>query len=209
MGKKKGGVRVKQLGSKQPNISMMNPLDDLQIPADQMVHLPPSPDRSYKVFWPIHETFSMDTDGFQVIYPSYLDSRKTIKLGRRIGAEKAVDCPTVLDVSQGLQSMQIRHVLQPYKGYSRDISCQWENPGRVLVDVSNWKKRDLLLELASRVPTLPDRLVRVERESIERQRAEKERAEAEAAANASMAPKKAAITVAGNSKKKGKKSRKK
>ena len=206
MGKKKGGVRIKQVGPKQPTLPT-NPLDDLQIPPDEVVHLPPPPDRNYKVFWPIHETFTMDTTGFQVIYPSYLDSTKTVKRGRRIGAEKAVDVPTVLDLSQVLQSLQVRHVIQPYKGYSRDITCQWENPGRVLVDVSNYKKRELLYELASKVPSLPDRISRLEREKEEREKAEKERAEAAAAA-AKASPKKA-ITVASGSKKKGKKGKKK
>lgn len=207
MGKKKGGVRIKQVGPKQP-VMPVNPMEALQIPPDEMVHLPPPPDRTYKVFWPIHETFTMDTTGFQVIYPSYLDSTKTVKKGRRIGMEKAVDTPSVLDMSQVLQSMQIRHVLQPYKGYSRDITCQWDNPGRVLVDVSNYKKKELLLEIASRVPSLPDRIARLERQKLEREKEEKERAEAAAAA-ARAQPKKAIASGKVSNKKKGKKGKKK
>ena len=202
---KKGGVRIKQVGPRQPAMPMINPMEDLQIPADEMVHLPPPPDRSYKVFWPIQETFSMDTAGFQVIYPSYMDSSKTAKQGRRIGTEKAVDLPTVLDISQALQSMQVRHVLQPYKGYSRDISCQWDNPGRVLVDVSNYKKRELLYELAARVPTLPDRIARLERENLEREKAVKVREEAIAAEKKKASPKKAITSGGSSNKKKGKK----
>lgn len=198
---KKGAVRIKQIGPKQPMMPV-NPMDALQIPAEEMVHLPPTPDRSYKIFWPIHETFSMDTSGFQVIYPSYLDSTKTITKGRRISTEKAVERPTVMDLSQALQSMQIRHVLQPYKGYSRDITCQWENPGRVLVDVSRFKKKELITEIATRLSSLPDRLVRLERERIER---EKEQAIATAAAE-KVEPKKQSVT---GSKKKGKKGSKK
>src|SRR6056300_552932 len=103
MGKKKGGgVRVKQVGPKQAPQMPLNPMEALQIPADEMVHLPPPPDRSYKVYWPIQETFSMDTSSFQVIYPSYLDSTKTIKQGRRLPKEKAIETPTVSDVSQAL-----------------------------------------------------------------------------------------------------------
>lgn len=201
MGKKKGGVRIKQVGTKAPAMPL-NPMEALQIPEDEMVQLPPTPDRSYRIFWPIQESFSMDTTGFQVIYPSYLDSTKSIKQGRRIGMEIAVETPSVMDLSQALQSLQIRHVLQPYKGYSRDVSCQWENPGRVLVDVSNRTKKGIMIQLAERLPHLPDRIARIERLKIEQQREEEQRAETVAEREASS---KSVVA----SKKKGKKGKKK
>lgn len=54
MGKKGGnrGVRIKQVGPKMPK-NMMNPMDALAIPPEEMIHLPPPPDRSYQIFWPI------------------------------------------------------------------------------------------------------------------------------------------------------------
>ena len=76
----------------------------------------------------------MQPDDFMVIYPSYLDSTKTLKQGRRIGKENAVDTPTVSDISQALQQLGLRHVLQPHKGYSRDATTLWDNPGRVRVE---------------------------------------------------------------------------
>ena len=113
------------------------------------------------------ESFSMDPTNFFVIYPSYLDSSKTIKQGRRIGAEKAVDTPTVQDISEALASMSIRHVSQPHKGYSRDATTLWDNPGRVRVDPSVlegdlYTKRSLMVELASIVRELPSRTRRLE-----------------------------------------------
>ena len=110
----------------------------------------------------------MDPTNYKCIYPSYLDSTKTIKEGRRIAAEKAVDTPTVSDISQALQQLNIRHVLQPHKGYSRDITCLWDNPGRVRYEVpvvSEYvTKNQLLVEIASRIPTLPARIQRLEQE---------------------------------------------
>lgn len=194
-------MRIKQVGPKGPAMPL-NPMDALQIPEDEMVQLPPAPDRSYRIFWPIQETFSMDTTGFQVIYPSYLDSKKTIKQGRRIGTERAVETPSVMDLSQALQSMQIRHVLQPYKGYSRDIACQWENPGRVLVDVSNQTKKELMIKLAEKLPHLSDRIARIERLKVEQQKEEEERAETMAEREANS---KSIVAL----KKKGKKGKKK
>lgn len=203
MGKKKGGVRVKQVGPKAP---MGNPLEALaDFPTDE-IHLPPTPDRKYQVIWPIQETFSMDTTGFQVIYPSYVDKNVSIRKGRRVSQELAVPKPTVTDLSQALQQMNARHVLQPYKGYSRDTMLLWDNPGRVLVDVSNQTKKEFMKELCQRIPDLPDRQTRLEREAAEKAEEEKQLAEAAAAA---AAAKKAPTTTASGSKKKGKKGKRK
>jgi signal recognition particle subunit SRP19 len=110
----------------------------------------------------------MDPTGFQCIYPSYLDSTKAVGQGRRIGAEKAVPAPTVSDISQALQSLNIRHVLQPNKGYSRDIETLWDNPGRIMFEANeNYTKRQLLAEIASKVETLPARIQRLEQEKIQ------------------------------------------
>jgi signal recognition particle subunit SEC65 len=218
MGKKGGGVRIKQLGPKMPPASaFVNPMEELQIPAEDMVHLPPQPDRKYQIFWPLHETFRMQTDGFQIIYPNYIDSTKSGRHGRRIGRERAVPTPTVSDLSQVLQQLNVRHVTQPYRGYSPDGACQWDNPGRVLVDVTNYTKRQLMLHMAERIPNLPDRKARLAREAAENERLAREREERLAAAAAGTGPsskatiassKKASVPVGGNKKKAGKKGKK-
>eukprot|EP00536_Pseudo-nitzschia_multiseries_P003909 jgi/Psemu1/158974/gw1.62.106.1 len=179
MGKKKGGgmVRVKQTGPTKAQRDMMkqmasgNPMEEFMIPPEDMVNLPPTPDRNFQMFWPLQESFTMDPTGFFVIYPSYLDSSKTIKQGRRIGADKAVDTPTVQDISDALASLTIRHVQQPHKGYSRDPTTLWDNPGRVKVDpavlgdgggMEGYTKRSLMVELASIIAELPSRARRLE-----------------------------------------------
>lgn len=55
MGKKGGGVRVKTLGPKGGAAKMVNPMEDLMVPPEDMVRLPPPPDRAYQIFWPIRE----------------------------------------------------------------------------------------------------------------------------------------------------------
>jgi signal recognition particle subunit SRP19 len=209
---KKNAVRIKQVGPKHKAMpdALVNPMEALQIPENEMVHIPPPVDRKYQIFWPIFESLTMETTGFQVIYPSYMDSTKTIKQGRRIAADLAVERPTVTDLSQALQQLQVRHVIQPYKGYSRDITCQWENPGRILFDVKTYTKKELLVELAKRIPDLPARNYRLQQEVIEQKRLQEEMAAAQAseAANAKEKSKTVSVTV-GSTKKKGKKGKKK
>jgi signal recognition particle subunit SRP19 len=155
------------------------------------------------------ETFSMDPSNFQCIYPSYLDSTKTVSKGRRIASEKAVPVPTVSDISQALQSLNIRHVLQPHKGYSRDIESLWDNPGRIMYEPDDvYTKRELIVEVASKVEALPSRIQRLEQEKIQ---AEIEKKNAEEATQRERQAKKQQKQLqqqsSKSSKKKGKKRR--
>lgn len=214
MGKKGGGrVRIKQMGPKgvgNPS-SLLPTMDDLAIPNEEMINLPPPPDRSYQIFWPIHETFTMkidDHNNFRIIYPSYIDSNKTCQQGRKLSKSKSINTPTVTDMSQALQSLQVRHVIQPYKGYSRDITCLWDNPGRIIVDVSQYSKTTLMEKIAERIPYLPARKLRLEQQAAMAEKAKEEmKIEQEKAGDSSsLAAGKATMT--GN-KKKGKKGKRK
>jgi signal recognition particle subunit SRP19 len=102
MGKKKGGVRVKQVGPKQPAMPL-NPMEGLAIPPEEMIHLPPKPDTNISHVWPMSETFSLNFKQFSAIYPNYLDATKSVKRGRRISAEQAVAHPSVQDIGEALQ----------------------------------------------------------------------------------------------------------
>lgn len=113
--------------------------------------------------------------------------------------------------------MGIRHVVQPYKGYSRDVESQWDNLGRVLVDMeqpipeiydadddnimddAKQSKKKLLKEIAKLVPSLPSRIQRLEKEKKELE----EQQQKEAAAH-KVASQKASSSA---KKKKGKKRR--
>ena len=64
-----------------------------------------------------------------------------MKEGRRISKEDAVDTPSIQDISEVLQSMNVRHAIQPYKGYSRDEESRWFNQGRILYDLEQMEER--------------------------------------------------------------------
>ena len=132
----------------------------------------------------VAESFSMDASSFVVIYPSYLDSTKSVSKGRRIAKDAAVPVPTVSDMTSVLQQLGVRHVVQPYKGYSRDITTLWDNPGRVKVELlkttdETQSKKTLILEMAKRIPALPARIQRLEQARLEAEElAKKEEQEA-------------------------------
>ena len=218
MGKKASGVRIKQVGGMKPPskaalASMMQQppkLEDFMVPPEEQISLPPPMNKKYQMFYPIHETFTMQTDTFQIIYPSYIDPTKTIQQGRRVplhlmmstgstaptGTSKVVNrnttddmipemnhaddldgdtendivvSPTIQEISQVLQALNIRHVIQPYRCYSR---CDpYENPGRCLVDIKTHYKNkyELLVVVAKDIQQLPSRPARMEQERIRQQ----------------------------------------
>lgn len=86
----------------------------------------------------------MTYDKFNTIYPNYIDSNKSTKLGRRIAVKDAVPEPTIQDIHEALASLNIRHVIQPHKGYSRDATARWFNNGRVLVDLKGAAEKGVL-----------------------------------------------------------------
>ncbi len=52
----KSRVRIKQVGGGGPKMPI-NPLADLVVPQDEMIHLPPKPDsNSGFIIWPMGET---------------------------------------------------------------------------------------------------------------------------------------------------------
>ena len=230
MGKKGGGrVRVKQLGPKAPT-GGLNPLADLAIPPEEMICLPPKMDSSINHFFPMNETFSMQFKHFPCIWPTYIDKSKTGKEGRRIGKEHAVEGPSVHEISEVLQSVGVRHVIQPYKGYSRDTESRWYNQGRILYDLEqlnskgaleevvvevgdvpnleaeNMTQKQVWKEIAKRIPFMPGRIRRLAEEKRAEEEAKKKAREAKIlAANAAKANK--AKASSGSNKKKGKKKR--
>mmetsp|Transcript_17060 Transcript_17060/g.25064 ORF Transcript_17060/g.25064 Transcript_17060/m.25064 type:complete len:249 (+) Transcript_17060:125-871(+) len=140
MGKKGGGrVIMKQMGPKGGG--MMNPLADMA--QQEPIILPTKPDSTTTYFYPRNQAYSMNyknNSNFNCIWPTYIDASKTVKEGRRIGKERSINCPTVEDISEVLQDMGVRHVMQPFKGYPRDVESRWDNPGRVLYDMTQMER---------------------------------------------------------------------
>jgi signal recognition particle subunit SRP19 len=171
---------------------------------------------------------------FAAIYPNYLDSTKTIQQGRRLAKHHAVETPTCQDIGMALQILKRRHVVQPYKGYSRDTESRWDNLGRVLVDLESrsdgvmemqsdgtfdadipematdqkQNKKRLLRDIARIIPNLPARTERLQMQAEERAAVEKKTQEEAAAAHRTASAKASSSGGAsGGGKKKGKKRR--
>ncbi len=72
-----------------------------------------------------------------IIYPAFLNSRKTIAEGRRIAKTKAVDNPLASEIKDICQSQQLQAELEGNKLYPRELNKDHIHIGRVRVQLKN------------------------------------------------------------------------
>ncbi|CAJ1329038.1 unnamed protein product [Effrenium voratum] len=71
----------------------------------------------------------MDISKWNIIYPNYINSKKTVQEGRRVGLEKACEHPRAFEMAEVCEYLKIPHVCEPDKAYPRD----WLIRGRVRI----------------------------------------------------------------------------
>lgn len=76
-----------------------------------------------------------------IIWPVYIDSKKTKKEGRRISKENAVPSPKLREISKAAEKLHLNPEVENGKSYSRSW---WESQGRVVVDKSTTKRETLI-----------------------------------------------------------------
>ncbi|CAM9524607.1 unnamed protein product [Ectocarpus sp. 4 AP-2014] len=149
------------------------------------------PDKNTLYVRPAEALRKMDVSKLIVIWPNNVDSTKTIKRGRRIPKASGCPSPTVEDMSQVLEFLQLWHAVEPYKAYPRE---QWIL-GRVRVRLADedgvpWNpevpdRPSLMKKMGELMPNLKSRIDRISKAKKDAEalaRAEKEKAAAAVAA---------------------------
>ncbi|CAE8604374.1 unnamed protein product [Polarella glacialis] len=105
----------------------------------------------------------LDTSKWNVLYPNYINSKKTVPEGRRIGLEKGVEHPRPQEMAEVCEFLKIPHVLEMGKSYPRD----WMPDGRVRVLLKTPEgkvthpeihtKKALMLKMGELIPKLTSR----------------------------------------------------
>mmetsp|Transcript_7907 Transcript_7907/g.17479 ORF Transcript_7907/g.17479 Transcript_7907/m.17479 type:complete len:172 (+) Transcript_7907:103-618(+) len=105
----------------------------------------------------------LDYSRWQVLYPNYINSKKSIPEGRRIGVAKAVENPQATEMAEICQFLEIPFVLEMDKAYPRD----WMIRGRVRVLLKTPEgkfthatihtKGALMLQMGELIPKLKSR----------------------------------------------------
>ncbi|VDL68532.1 unnamed protein product [Nippostrongylus brasiliensis] len=78
-----------------------------------------------------------DEKRWVVIYPTYIDSKKSLQQGRRIPKELAVENPTSTEIHDVLSATGLNPVLERGKLHPREQDREPEKLGRVRVMLKN------------------------------------------------------------------------
>ena len=118
-----------------------------------------------------------DPKRWKVVYPAYLNSKRTVADGRRVPQRLAVERPSVLDIAEACQLLSLPCLIED-KSYCRDA---FTSRGRVRVQLYRddrsplrpdaINRQRLLLLIAAQMPNLKNRPARLEQE---KKREEKE-----------------------------------
>jgi len=96
------------------------------------------------------------------IYPVYINSKKTMKEGRRLPKSQAVDNPTASEIAEVCRQLGFLVKLEGEKSYSRDFLLKGRvrvqlkvdgNPVNALIP----SRKSLMKKVAIQIPKLPQR----------------------------------------------------
>ncbi|CAL5022388.1 unnamed protein product [Urochloa decumbens] len=95
---------------------------------------------------------------WSVIYPVYINSRKTVAEGRRVAAGKACPDPTCAEIADCCSHLKIPCRIESDKAYPRDflqlgrVRVQLKGDDGSLVNPDITTKKQLMLQVAELVP---------------------------------------------------------
>lgn len=88
-----------------------------------------------------------------IIWPVYIDSKKTKHEGRKIPIQDAVSSPKLREISRAAEKLGLNPEVEKNKSYSRSW---WELSGRVIVD-KNQPKREILIKISKMIKGTRDK----------------------------------------------------
>jgi len=97
----------------------------------------------------IHQIIYQNYQNFQnwiCLYPIYFDSTKSVQKGRRVIKDIASPHPLAKDIAEIVKNIGINCLYEPHKGHPSD----WENPGRVRVQLFNEDNTPFRSEIPTR-----------------------------------------------------------
>ncbi|KAJ4770252.1 Signal recognition particle 19 kDa protein [Rhynchospora pubera] len=95
---------------------------------------------------------------WNIIYPVYINSKKTIAEGRRISASKGCENPTCMEISDCCSHLKIPHAVEIDKAYPRDfmqvgrVRFQLKKPDGSFWNPAITSKKALMVQIAELVP---------------------------------------------------------
>jgi len=86
-----------------------------------------------------------------IIWPTYINSKRSRKEGRKINKNDAVSDPKLTEISRAARKLNLNPKTEDDKSYPR---FWWENSGRIIVERENTSKNKVLAEISQIIKSL-------------------------------------------------------
>jgi signal recognition particle subunit SRP19 len=90
----------------------------------------------------------MRKKGKRILFPSYFDVDRPIRLGRRLPKSKAIPLPTIEELAEAAVKLKYDAEIDPHAKYPRSWS---DPPGMLLIDTMGQKKIHVMEKLAGEI----------------------------------------------------------
>ncbi|KAG7594437.1 Signal recognition particle SRP19 subunit [Arabidopsis thaliana x Arabidopsis arenosa] len=110
-----------------------------------------------------------------VIYPVYINSKKTVAEGRRISVSKSCENPNCIEISDCCKHLKLPSAVEIDKAYPRDfmqvgrVRVQLKREDGTLLNPAITSRKHLLQKIAELVPRHPERVKKQEAQKAKKQ----------------------------------------
>lgn len=87
----------------------------------------------------------------RIIWPVYINSKRSKKEGRKINKEKAILKPKLTEISRAARKLHLSPKVEDEKSYP---NSWWENSGRIIIETKESSKNKILIEISETIKTL-------------------------------------------------------
>lgn len=86
-----------------------------------------------------------------IIWPVYIDSKKSRKEGRKINKKIAISDPKLTEIARAARKLNMSPKTEDNKSYP---GFWWEKSGRIIIERENIQKNKVLSEISKTIKTL-------------------------------------------------------
>ncbi|ESQ30759.1 hypothetical protein EUTSA_v10011800mg [Eutrema salsugineum] len=110
-----------------------------------------------------------------VMYPVYINSKKTVAEGRRISLSKACENPNCIEISDCCKHLKLPSAVEIDKAYPRDfmqvgrVRVQLKREDGTLLNPAITSRKQLMQKIAELVPRHPERVKKQESQKAKKQ----------------------------------------
>ncbi|MHA1340831.1 MAG: signal recognition particle subunit SRP19/SEC65 family protein [Promethearchaeota archaeon] len=99
--------------------------------------------------------------GKRIIWPQYLDSQRSCRIGRKLPKSTAVPLPSVQELKEAAEMLGYEATINPMARYPK---TWWDPPGYLLIDTKGQNKKKVMEKLAKKIIEMRAKKLQMEKQ---------------------------------------------